>query len=84
MGILPRGYSANDSARKQVNAVNEIVRRQLEGVPGVKFVDIGPQLLDSRGNMKAGVFQGDNVHLTYNAGYSAMLRALQPYVRTRS
>ncbi|MBX9951348.1 MAG: hypothetical protein K2Y39_19420 [Candidatus Obscuribacterales bacterium] len=84
MGILPRGYSANDSARKQVNAVNEIVRRQLEGVPGVKFVDIGPQLLDSRGNMKAGVFQKDNVHLTYNAGYSAMLRALQPYVRTKS
>lgn len=83
MGILPRGFSANDPLRRQVNAVNETVRRQLEGVPGVKFVDIGPQLLESNGNMRAGIYQRDNVHLTSGAGYNAMLRALQPYVRTR-
>lgn len=83
MGILPRGYSANDSLRKQVNAVNEIVRKQLDGVSGVKFVDVSPQLLDERGNMRAGVFQKDNVHLTYNNGYSTMLNALQPHIRSR-
>ncbi len=83
MGILPRGYSANDSLRHQVNAVNDILRRQLNGVAGVKFVDIGPQLLDRNGNMSGGIFNRDNVHLTYNTGYSAMLRALQPHVRTR-
>lgn len=83
MGILPRGYSANDNLRKQVNAVNDIVRRQLDGVSGVKFVDIGPQLLDSNGNMRAGVFQKDNVHLNYNTGYSTMLNALQPHIRSR-
>ncbi len=83
MGILPRGYSANDPLRRQVNAVNDIVRRQLDGVAGVKFVDIGPQLLDGNGNMRGGIFQKDNVHLSYNTGYSAMLRALQPHIRTR-
>ncbi|MBX9953073.1 MAG: hypothetical protein K2Y39_28125 [Candidatus Obscuribacterales bacterium] len=83
MGILPRGFSANDPLRQQVNSVNDMVRRQLDGIAGVKFVDIGPQMLEPNGNMRAGIFQRDNVHLTYNAGYSAMLRALQPHVKTR-
>lgn len=82
MGVLPRG-NANDPIRNQINAINETVRRKLDGVPGVKFVDIGPQLLDGNGNMKPGVFQPDKVHLSYNAGYSAMLRALQPHLRSR-
>ncbi len=83
MGILPRGYSANDPLRRQVNTVNDMVRRQLDGVAGVKFVDIGPQLLDGSGNMRAGIFQRDNVHLSYTTGYSAMLNALKPHVRSR-
>ncbi len=82
MGILPRG-SANDSARAQVKAVNDLVQQQLQSVPGVKFVDVGPQLTDSRGNLRPGIFQRDNLHPTYNAGYSAILSALQPYVRSR-
>lgn len=82
MGILPRGYSANDPLRRQVNAVNDIVRQRLQGVPGVKFVDIAPQLLDSNGNMRSGVFQKDNVHLTYSTGYSTMLQALRPYIKS--
>lgn len=82
MGILPRGYSATDPLRRQVNAVNDIVRQKLQGVPGVKFVDISPQLLNANGNMRAGVFQKDNVHLTYNTGYSTMLQALRPHIRS--
>lgn len=83
VGILPRGQRQDDSLRQTVNSINSKVREQLQGVPNVKFVDISPALLDSNGNMRRELWQGDNVHLTYGPGYSAMLRALQPHIKHR-
>lgn len=81
LGILPRGQRADDPLRRTVNSINAKVRDELAGVANVKFVDIGPALLDERGTMRADIFQPDNVHLKFGPGYNAMLRALQPHIR---
>jgi len=78
LGLLPRGQSAADPVRERINAINNLVRDQLDGVKNVKFVDISEHLLDSRGDLPADLWQPDHLHLTYGAGYSAMLKALRP------
>ncbi len=49
LGVLPRRRKLDHPHRKQINELNSYLPELLEGINGVKFLDIGPAFLDANG-----------------------------------
>jgi lysophospholipase L1-like esterase len=62
----------------QIAGVNEQLKKLVDEFPGVKFLDLSPNLLDGVGKPRV-EFYSDNVHLNYD-GYLALREPLAPFV----
>ncbi len=74
MGVLPRGHAANDPWRAKISELNRILAERLKALPGVTFLDIGPQMLDADGTLAAAVMP-DGTHPS-EKGYAIWGKAL--------
>jgi lysophospholipase L1-like esterase len=74
MGVLPRGTDAKDKFRPKINAINELLAKAIPEKKGIKFLDIGTQLLDADGTLSKEMMP-DGVHPSEKA-YSIWGKAL--------
>lgn len=74
MGVLPRGEKADNPYRPKIKAINELLAKTLAEKQGVKFLDIGPQLLDENGTLSKEMMP-DGTHPSEKA-YSIWGKAL--------
>ncbi len=51
MGVLPRGEKADKPFRPKIKAINELLAKTIAEKKGVKFLDIGAQLLAADGTL---------------------------------
>lgn len=71
LGVLPRGFKADDPARVAVRAINA-------ALGGAAF-DLEPQFTLPDGSLRAELFGGDGLHLS-PAGYAAWAAAIEPWI----
>jgi len=74
MGVFPRGQRADDPFRAKITAINELLAK-LGEVPGITFLDIGPQFLGPDGSISHDLM-GDFLHPT-EKGYAIWAAALK-------
>lgn len=78
MGVFPRGQKPNDSNRRQIAKINQLLEPQARKL-GVTYLDITQQLLEPDGTISRDVM-GDFLHPT-KRGYSIWAEALKPHLR---
>ncbi|MCC7376670.1 MAG: hypothetical protein IT581_18570 [Verrucomicrobiales bacterium] len=63
--------------RERITGLNQLLRDVCAAFPRCVFVDAGPQLVDTDGNLQANLEDGDGIHLNAagNQIWSAVLRA---------
>jgi lysophospholipase L1-like esterase len=61
MGVLPRGEKAENLFRPKIQAINELLAKAIAEKKGVKFLDIGAQLLAADGTLTKEMMP-DGVH----------------------
>jgi len=71
LGVLPRGFAADDPARVAVRAINSAL--------GGSALDLEPQFTLPDGRLRAELFGGDGLHLS-PAGYAAWAAAIEPWI----
>lgn len=71
LGVLPRGFAADDPARVAVRAINAKL--------GASALDLEPHFTLPDGSLRAELFGGDGLHLS-PAGYAAWAAAIEPWV----
>ncbi len=71
LGVLPRGFAADDPAR--------VVMRAIQAALRVPFLDLAPQFTNPDGSLRADLYAGDGLHLS-PAGYAAWAEAIEPWV----
>lgn len=75
LGVLPQGRSPNDPRRAQIRELNEKLEDALSGIAGVKFLDLGGQLLEKDGSMSDRIWWKDGLH---PRNYEPIFDALRP------
>jgi lysophospholipase L1-like esterase len=74
MGILPRGFGADNFFRAPINRVNTLLSKALEGEANTTFLDIGRKYLTPDGTLPTALMN-DGTHPT-DEGYSVWAKAL--------
>lgn len=62
LGVLPQGRSATDPRRAQIKDLNDKLEKALAGIPGVRYYDAGPGMLEKDGSMSDRVWWRDGLH----------------------
>ena len=62
-----------------IRKTNDLVKQFSTLVPGLKFIDILPLMLDANGQPRPELFVGDRIHMT-PAGYAIWVKAVAPYL----
>ncbi len=75
VGVLPQGTSASDPRRAQIDRINTLVQQKLQGLPNVKFQDVGEKMLGADGSMPSSIWAPDGLH---PRSYSAFFEAIRP------
>ncbi len=75
MGLFPRGASATDPLRLEINAVNAALQQWAPTV-GVGFVNIDPELTSADGTLVSADFFADNIHPNAS-GYEVWADAIE-------
>lgn len=75
LGVLPQGKEANDPRRAQITEINKKLSDALKNEKNVRFLDVGPKMLDSNGGMSDKVWWGDGLH---PKNYAPMFDAIKP------
>ncbi|WP_420148186.1 GDSL-type esterase/lipase family protein [Spirosoma sp.] len=75
IGPLPAGTTADDDKRKKYVAVHQQIQRFVDNKT-VFFCDPSPALIDATGNLTAGAYYADGIHLAVD-GYKAWAAALR-------
>lgn len=78
LGVLPIGATAEDLGRWRVKDLNGHAAMLDDGAM-VKYVDLGPKLLQKNGKLLEGAYAADNLHLT-SKGYEVLAKELVPVV----
>lgn len=78
LGVLPIGANAEDIGRWTVTEINAHAAKLDDGAM-VKFVDLGPKLLQKNGKLLDEAFAKDNLHLSAK-GYEILAKELTPVV----
>jgi len=76
MALTPRGETADDAARLEVEEINRRIA-EFDRLPSVHFLDLAPELLDEERRARAELFAPDFLHLS-PAGYEVWAEALVP------
>jgi lysophospholipase L1-like esterase len=63
LGVFPRGEKADDPLREQVRRINEAIAALDDGGKSVRFLDLGPKLLQPDGSLSKEVMP-DFLHLS--------------------
>jgi len=79
MGILPRGETADNPLRQEVEAANALISKFADGKT-VFYMDIGSSLLGADGEFLPGVVFPDYTHLT-KSGYEIWASAIEPTIK---
>jgi lysophospholipase L1-like esterase len=74
MGIFPRGNEANSPLRAPIKAINALLPDALNGISGVRFLDIGDKFLSADGTISKELMP-DGTHPS-DKGYEIWGRAL--------
>jgi serine/threonine protein kinase/lysophospholipase L1-like esterase len=77
MAIFPYGPQGGTALRKKIAAVNEIIARLDDG-KAVRYLDIGPKLLQANGFLPANIIQGVNIQ---RRGYEIWAAAIAPLLQ---
>lgn len=75
LGIFPRGATRNAVFRQRIRDVNQAIAR-LANRSAIRYLDIGPRLLDPDGNLLADALP-DGIHPSVK-GYAIWADAMQP------
>jgi len=75
MGVFPRGQKADDPYRAKITELNQLLAKNLADVKGIKFLNIGQQMLQADGTLSREMM-GDFVHPT-EKGYAIWAKALR-------
>lgn len=78
LGILPFGPSADGFGRLRTKETNENAAKLDDGAM-VKYLDLGPRLLQKNGKLLEDAYAQDNLHLTAK-GYEVLAKDLLPVV----
>ena len=62
-----------------IRLTNDLIKQFSALVPGLKFIDILPLMLDANGQPRAELFVDDRIHMT-PAGYAIWVKAVAPYL----
>ncbi len=77
--ILPRGKTAEDRGRQDVEETNKRIQ-QLARLDNVEIIDMTAIFLDADGGARTDLYRGDFLHLSA-AGYEAWATALAPHLQ---
>lgn len=78
LGVLPRGFDAQNHYRKKIIKLNQIIAK-LDDQKHVFFLDIGDKLLNKDGSADKAIFR-DGLHLSPK-GYQMMADLIQPEIQ---
>ena len=73
IGVLPL---KDQKKNARVKPINELLAQTADD-KNVFFLDVGPQLLDSKGHQKSGLFRPDGIHPTLK-GYEVWHKEMKP------
>jgi lysophospholipase L1-like esterase len=68
---------ARENLWPQMREANEGIAHWIKGKPGLRFVDIGPAMVDAQGHPRPDLLRADGLHMT-PAGYAIWTAALTP------
>lgn len=68
---------ARENLWPQMREANEGIAHWVKGKPGLRFVDIGPAMVDAQGHPRPELLRADGLHMT-PAGYAIWVAALKP------